>query len=125
MTKIDFDNLPQQHETTVYVPFEGGEGCPGLAEFLDTLYRALLLDTTYVELEPPFTRCSYPQEEGVRIPHRIRVRFRHYSGGVLKSLWTMLMSYGLTVTWKHGMQGFKIGPDFEILESWGLDDGMC
>lgn len=123
LVKVDFDNLPDRHETTIYVPFKTGDGRLGVAELLDTLYRALLLDATYVKIEPPFTSCSSQDNGIVKVPLELRIKF--IGSDNPQPLWTFLQNNGFAVIWKHGLQGFRIGPDFTILETWELDDGMC
>lgn len=130
-TFVDFDNIPRTHETMIHVPFSGTHDKPGATDLLERLYKEKLLDAMYVEIRPPHTTCSCEQNGVPKIPTKLCLVFRAASGipkewgKQLKDFWTALHHYGVDVVWKHDEGGFKIGPNFEIIDSWDLDDGMC
>lgn len=120
---VDFENLPHKYETMIHLPFEE------VTPLLEKLYRAKLLDATEVILRPPLTGCEVAQPQTVRVPDRLCIVFENAGGkgSTLKAFWALLHRHKIEITWKHETQGHTIGapPDFPILRSWELDDGMC
>jgi len=123
---VDFDYIPFEHMTMIHVPFE--DAMP----LLDTLYRAKALDSMEVRIKPPFTTCLVKDNGIAKLPTSLCLMFSNMShveverrAAELKGLWGVLHNYSVKVVWKHGLQGHEVGPNYEILDSWQLDDGMC
>ena len=104
MNTIDFDNLPNNHQTTVNLPYTK------VMQVLDRLYKSTVLDCFRVTISPPFVGKVYPLH--------LTITFQTMRGGNLSGLLALLGEYVDEMTWESGDMIYTVDYHGFVLNSW-------